>query len=82
MEGKRGRPKTRETPSTSAERMTAFRQRKRGDSRRVDVYLGAKASWRLSALAEAWECNRSEVIERLLLEADERYREILFTEAE
>ncbi|MEE4609086.1 MAG: hypothetical protein V2L15_09375 [Desulfobacteraceae bacterium] len=40
--------------------------------------MSPKASRRLKKLAAAWKMSRPAAIERLILEADERYQEILF----
>jgi hypothetical protein len=44
----------------------------------MEAYLSPKASWRLKKLAAAWKVSRPAAIERLILEADERYQETLF----
>lgn len=66
---------------SSTERVRALRQRRRREGTRVDAYIGDKASWRLTALAKAWRCSRGDVLDRLLIEADERYEDVLFPEA-
>ncbi len=63
---------------TSTERVKRFRQRQKGERTRMEAYLSPKASWRLKKLAAAWKVSRPAAIERLILEADERYQEILF----
>ncbi|MFZ5573246.1 MAG: hypothetical protein ACOZF0_22820 [Thermodesulfobacteriota bacterium] len=73
----RGRPKKHETDSA---RVKAYRNRKNAEGRRLDIFVKAEASWRLTKLAAAWECSKGQVIERLIMEADERYEEILFPE--
>jgi hypothetical protein len=62
----------------STERVKRFRQRQKGERTRMEAYLSPKASWRLKKLAAAWNVSRPVAIERLILEADERYQEILF----
>lgn len=64
----------------AAERVQAFRKRKLNDGRRFDIYISGKASWRLTTLSKAWGCSRGDVIDRLLMEADHRYEDILFPE--
>ena len=73
----RGRPRKGETPAHPAERVQAYRQRHR-EKRRLDGYVSSSASWRLTRLAQAWNCSPAAAIERLILEADERYQDILF----
>jgi hypothetical protein len=36
------------------------------------------AGWRLRKLAAAWNVSRAAAVDRLILEADQRYRAILF----
>jgi hypothetical protein len=48
----------------------------------LDVHITPRASWRLKKLASAWGVSRAKVIDRLILEADDRYREILFPDLE
>ena len=74
---KRGRPRKYEDPN---KRIRAFRQRKKSEGRRLDVYISTSASWRLTRLSEAWDCSLAQVIERLILEADQKYEGILFPE--
>lgn len=76
---KRGRPRKYET---DAQRIKAYRQRKNADSRRLDVFINTNSSWRLMALSSAWECSPAKTIERLIMEADQRYESILFPETE
>ncbi|MDY0311366.1 MAG: hypothetical protein RBR20_04500 [Desulfobacterales bacterium] len=63
---------------TSTDRVKRFRQRRKGETTRMEAYLSPKASWRLKKLAAAWKVSRPAAIERLILEADERYHETLF----
>ncbi|EKD33689.1 MAG: hypothetical protein ACD_75C02624G0005 [uncultured bacterium] len=72
-EKRRGRPRIHQDPQ---DRMKAWRQKQEG--RRLDGYVSSSASWRLHRLAEVWNCSLSAAVERLALEADERYEEILF----
>lgn len=63
----------------SGERLKAFRKKKKAeDLRKVEVFISPSASWRLAVLAKAWRVSKSGVVERLLLEADQRYRDIIF----
>lgn len=74
---KKGRPKTHEH---DRDRVRDYRRRKKAAGRRLDVFVSSKASWRLTALAKAWDCSLGTAIERLILEADQKYEEILFPE--
>ena len=76
---RRGRPKVHDSV---AGRVEAYRQRRRAEGRRSEIYLSDSASWRLLTLSKAWGCNRSKAVDRLIMEADERYRDILFPVAE
>ena len=49
---------------------------------RLDLYVNASAEWRLDKLAKEWNCSRAGVVERLLVEADEKYNDILFDQEE
>jgi hypothetical protein len=69
----KGRPRKY---ADEAERVQAFRRRKKADGRRIDAYINTKASYRLTVLSKAWDCSIGEVIERLLMESDERYGDI------
>jgi hypothetical protein len=73
-EKKRGRPRKH---ADGAERLRRFRKEQH---RRLDGYIDSQASWRLNALAAAWGCSRGKVLERLLLEADDKYEDVLFPE--
>lgn len=66
--------------ATNKERIQAFRKRKLSEGRRFDIYISDKASWRLTKLSKAWGCSRGDAINRLLIEADDRYESILFPE--
>jgi len=76
---KRGRPRKYDT---DAQRIKAYRFRKNADNQRFDLFINTKASWRLIALSKAWECAPAKVIERLIMEADQRYESILFPDTE
>jgi hypothetical protein len=76
---KRGRGRPRKY-ANDTERIQAFRDRKQAKGRRFDIYVSSKASWRLTKLAEAWGCSRGDAIDRLLMEADQKYTNILFPE--
>jgi hypothetical protein len=78
---KRGRPRKEDT-LTVIDRVREYRQRQRTEGTRLDGYIQSSASWRLTALAESWKCSKAAAIERLLMEADERYRDILLPETE
>jgi hypothetical protein len=47
----------------------------------MDIYI-SKATWRLKTLAAAWGCSVGQVINRLVMETDERYGKVLFPETE
>lgn len=72
---KKGRPKKHEQ---AKDRVNDYRQRKQSEGRRLDIFVNSQASWRVSALAKAWGCSRGAAIERLILEADQTYENILF----
>lgn len=74
---KRGRPRKYKD---EAAKVKAWRKKQEG--RRLDGYIDSSASWRLTKLSEAWGCSLARAVERLVLEADERYEEILFPETE
>jgi hypothetical protein len=48
----------------------------------LDGFVNSSASWRLRKLAETWGCSIAGVVERLAIEADEKYKAILFPETE
>ncbi len=70
-----GRPRKHESGKA---RVQAWRKEKRASGRRLDCHINDQASWRLSLLAQAWSCSLSVAVERLILEADTRYSDILF----
>ncbi len=70
-----GRPKIHRDPQ---ERVKAYRSKQEG--RRLDLYVSSSTSWRLKKLAYTWELSIAGVVERLTIEADEKYRDILFPE--
>lgn len=74
---KPGRPRKHKT---AAARIKHYRNQKLAEGRRIDVYIGTQASWRLTALSQAWNCSMSKAIERLLMEADGAYEKTLFPE--
>ncbi|MFA7382851.1 MAG: hypothetical protein WC001_05325 [Desulfurivibrionaceae bacterium] len=74
-EPKKGRPRKYDQAS---ERVDAYRKRKQAEGRRLDIFLLNQASWRITALAKAWDCSRGAAIERLIMEADQKYESILF----
>lgn len=76
---KRGKGRPRKY-ADNAERVQAFRSRKKADGRRIDAYISTDAGWRLTALSKAWDCSIREVIERLLIESDQKYEDVLFPE--
>ena len=77
---KKKRPGRPRKHNTAVERVRSYRQGKQAEGRRLDLYVSSKASWRLTALANAWGCSKAKAVERLLLESDERYETILFPE--
>ncbi len=70
-----GRPRKHENQQ---ERVKSWRAKQEG--RRLDGYVNSSASWRLKKLAEAWGLSIAGVVERLTVEADEKYSPILFLE--
>ena len=74
---KAGRPKIHKDPQ---QRVTAYRRKQEG--RRLDLYVNNSASWRLTKLADVWGVSLAGAVERLVLEADEKYSAILFPETE
>jgi hypothetical protein len=71
----RGRPRMYHD---HAEAMAAYRRRKVRAGQRMDVYVNIEAAWRLDRLVKAWGGTASKAIERLILEADQRYESIIF----
>lgn len=61
-------------------RVSAWRQKQ--ERRRLDIYVDSSTSWRIDRLANEWGCSLSAVVERLTIEADEKYSNILFPETE
>jgi hypothetical protein len=74
-EKRRGRPRKHQAPQ---DRVKTWRKKQEG--RRLDGYVNSSASWRLRKLADTWGCSMAAAVERLALEADERYSDILFPE--
>jgi len=79
MEEKRGRGRPRVYTDNQA-RVKAYRRKQEGH--RLDGFVLSSASWRLKRLAEAWGCSLAGAVDRLALEADDRYQVILFPETE
>lgn len=78
-----GRNKKQQRQTTETCRSEGQNSRLEEKTRRkeaLDGYVGSSASWRLKKLSEEWECSLAGVIERLVLEADEKYSDILFPE--
>jgi hypothetical protein len=63
---------TTDKRETSTERVRRFRQRRRGEYSRMEIYLSSKARVRLKRLSKAWKLSRPAVIERLIFEAADR----------
>ncbi len=76
----RGRPR-KEATCSNAECVKAFRKRRSEECWRHDVYISYSAHHRLVSLTKAWGCTPAKAIERLIMEADEKYQEILFHDA-
>jgi hypothetical protein len=74
---KRGRGRPRQY-AKDTERVQAFRDRKRKAGRRMEVFITDDMSWRVRELATAWGCSSGEVFARLVMEADQHHRDILF----
>ncbi len=72
---KPGRPRKHQDAKA---KVKAWRKNQKG--RRLDGYISNSASWRLQRLADKWECSLAGAVERLVMEADEQYRNILFPE--
>ena len=72
-----GRPRKH---SDTQAKVKAWRAKQTGY--RLDGYVDSKAHWRLKVLAKSWECSLSGVIERLAIEADENYSDLLFPDQE
>lgn len=75
-EKKRGRQRIYEN---GAEKIKAWRKKNK-ELNRLDIYISPSASWRITALAKAWSCTPAKAIERLTMEADNKYKDILFPE--
>jgi hypothetical protein len=74
---------TTDKPTTSSERVRRFRQRKKKEyASRMEIYLSEDARRILKRLAAEWEKTPPAAIERLILDAGVRYRELIFPEAE
>lgn len=74
-ETKRGPGRPRKYPDQRA-KIRAWRADQ--TSHRVDLYLQSSAYWRLKKLAEIWDCSLAGAVERLAIEADEKYEDLLF----
>jgi uncharacterized protein YceH (UPF0502 family) len=72
-----GRPRQHKDEKS---RVKAWRSKQTGS--RLDVYVHRSASWRLKKLAKTWGCSLAIVVERLAMEADERYGDILSSEVD
>ncbi len=82
IEKKRGRGRPRKDEKrTNAELLKAFRKRRDKECWRHDVYISYSAHHRIKRLATEWGCTPAKAIERLIMEADEKYQEILFHDA-
>ena len=77
IEKRAGRPRLHDSGKG---RVKAWRRKQTG--RRLDGYIESPASWRLKRLADAWGCSLAGAVERLVMEADDRYKDILFPETE
>jgi hypothetical protein len=77
MEKKRGpgRPRKHETDH---DRVKAFRKRKDRESCRIDCYVSYGASNRIDSLSKLWNCSKGDTIDRLIMEAAEKYDNTLF----
>ncbi len=76
----RGRPR-KEATRSNAECVKAFRKRRSKEGWRHDVYISYSAHHRLVSLTKAWGCTPSKAIERLILEAEQEYKDIMFPES-
>lgn len=68
----------RQYANDDAKRSHKPRKRKLSEGRRLNIHICPKASWRITRLSKVWECSLSQAIERLILEADNRYEDALF----
>ena len=72
---RRGRPKIHKDPQA---RVKAWRAGQKKEGSRLDGYINDSASWRLRRLAKVWGCSLAGAVERLVIESDEKYHDILF----
>ena len=76
---RRGRPRIHKDDSA---RVKAWREEKKHSGRRIDAWIDDSASWRIVKLAKAWKLPVGKAVERLILEADKEYLDILFPDTE
>lgn len=74
-----GRPKKHETDH---DRIKAFRKKKDRESCRIDCYVSYGASNRIESLSKFWNCSKGDTIDRLIMEAAEKYDDILFSHSD
>lgn len=74
---KRGRPQIHKN---AAERSKAWKETKKHEGRRLDLFVSPSVSWRIRKLSKSWGLSISATVERLLLEACENYSSILFVD--
>jgi hypothetical protein len=72
----RGRPRKYETYDNAA-CVRNYRRHMNKETTRHDIYLGISASNKIKTLAEHWNYSVSQAIERLILESEFKYRDIL-----
>jgi len=77
-EKKRGRGRPRKyADNDSAARVRDYRKRMNKETTRYDIYIGISASNKITRLAKQWDYTISQAIEKLILEADLKYKDIL-----
>ena len=80
MENEKKRPGRPRKHDSDQARVNAWRREKRHSGRRLDCQVNDSASWRIKRLSEAWGCSMGAAVERLILEADEKYADVLLPE--
>ena len=74
----RGRPRKYETYDNAA-CVRNYRKHMNKETTRHDIYLGISASNIIKTLADHWNYTVSQAIERLILESELTYKDILIT---
>lgn len=76
---KRGRPQIHKN---AAERSKAWKETKKHEGRRLDLFVSPSVSWRIRKLSKVLGLTMSATVERLLIEACEKYPDQLFEDSE